>query len=188
MQLQFYKYQGTGNDFIMIDDRDNKFPTENVALVAKLCDRKFGIGADGLILLQNHNQASYYMKYYNSDGNESTMCGNGGRCLAAFALHIGVANGAHTFMAIDGLHDAEFEGELTDSVWIKLKMKDVDDIDARPENVFVLNTGSPHYVQFVYENLAALNLIDDAKHIRYGAEYAVEGINVNFINLLGLHH
>lgn len=188
MQLQFYKYQGTGNDFIMIDDRDNKFPTENVALVAKLCDRKFGIGADGLILLQNHNQASYYMKYYNSDGNESTMCGNGGRCLAAFALHIGVVNGAHAFMAIDGLHDAEFEGELTDSVWIKLKMKDVDDIDARPENVFVLNTGSPHYVQFVYENLAALNLIDDAKHIRYGAEYAAKGINVNFINLLGLHH
>ena len=89
MQLNFYKYQGTGNDFIMLNDRELSFPINDSTLVARLCDRKFGIGADGLILLQPHPTQSYFMKYYNSDGNESTMCGNGGRCLAAFALHTG---------------------------------------------------------------------------------------------------
>lgn len=188
MQLNFYKYQGTGNDFIMVDDRKLLFSINDTALVARLCDRKFGIGADGLILLQPHPTQSYFMKYYNSDGNESTMCGNGGRCLAAFALHTGAVSGAHTFMAIDGLHDVEVDGDLNDSVWIKLKMKDVNVVESRADNVFVLNTGSPHYVHFTPKPLKELDLVADAKHIRYNQEFAKEGINVNFINLLGLHH
>lgn len=188
MQLNFYKYQGTGNDFILVDDRELTFPVKDTALVARLCDRKFGIGADGLILLQPHPTQSYFMKYYNSDGNESSMCGNGGRCLAAFALHTGVVDGTHSFMAMDGVHDVEIEGDLNTSVWIKLKMKDVEQVEIRDNNVFVLNTGSPHYVQFTPQNLNSLDLVADAKSIRYNEEFAKEGINVNFINLLGLHH
>ncbi len=186
MQLTFYKYQGTGNDFIMVDDRHLTFPTEDFGLIARLCDRKFGIGADGLILLQPHPTQSYFMKYYNSDGKESSMCGNGGRCLAAFALHMGIALGKHSFMAVDGLHDVEHEGDINDAIWIKLKMKEVEQIEIRENNVFILNTGSPHYVQFITQNLSALNVVDDARSIRYNHEFAKEGINVNFVNQIGI--
>lgn len=187
MQLKFYKYQGTGNDFVIIDDRALTFPLNDTALVRKLCDRRFGIGADGLMLLQPNPQSSYFMKYYNSDGNESTMCGNGGRCLAAFALHQQAVKGNHTFMAIDGLHEVEIEGELSSSIWIQLKMQDVLSVDARPVETFVLNTGSPHYVKFISEPLSKLNVVNEAKSIRYNEEFSAQGINVNFINLLGLH-
>jgi len=187
MQLNFYKYQGTGNDFIMVDDRLQTFPIEDIGLIARLCDRKFGIGADGLILLQPHPSQTYSMKYYNSDGKESSMCGNGGRCLAAFALQMGIAVGNHSFMAIDGLHDAEHEGDINDAVWIKLKMKEVEQIEIRENNVFILNTGSPHYVQFTAQNLDTLNVVADARNIRYNQEFTKEAINVNFVNQIGLH-
>jgi diaminopimelate epimerase len=187
MQLNFYKYQGTGNDFIMVDDWHLTFPIDDIGLIARLCDRKFGIGADGLILLQPHPTQSYFMKYYNSDGKESSMCGNGGRCLAAFALHMGIASGKHSFMAIDGIHDAEPEGDINDAVWIKLKMKEVEQIEIRENNVFILNTGSPHYVQFTSQNLGALNVVADAKSIRYNQEFTKDGINVNFVNQIGIH-
>jgi diaminopimelate epimerase len=187
MQLNFYKYQGTGNDFILIDDRHLTFPIDDIGLIAHLCDRKFGIGADGLILLQPHASQSYFMKYYNSDGKESSMCGNGGRCLAAFALHIGIAFGKHSFMAIDGIHDVEPEGDINKAVWIKLKMKDVEQIEIRENNIFILNTGSPHYVQFNALNIDSLNIVADAKSIRYSQEYTKEGINVNFVNLIGIN-
>ena len=182
MQLNFYKYQGTGNDFIMVDDRHLTFPIDDIGLIARLCDRKFGIGADGLILLQPHPTQSYFMKYYNSDGNESTMCGNGGRCLAAFAIHQQAVSGNHAFMAMDGLHEVEVEGELTRSLWIKIKMQDVLNIDSRPAETFVLNTGSPHYVKFISEPLSKVNLVNEAKSIRYNDEFSAQGININFIN------
>ena len=188
MEITFYKYQGTGNDFILIDDRELKFPTDDTELVANLCNRKFGIGADGLILLQPHQSESYFMKYYNSDGRESSMCGNGGRCLAAFAFQQKVVTTNHTFMAIDGPHQVEAELTATSELWVKLKMQDVGNISIPENGTFVLNTGSPHYIKFIKEPLNSINLVDDAKQIRYNNSYKNEGINVNFINLLGLQN
>lgn len=188
MQITFYKYQGTGNDFIMIDDRTLSFPIDDVELIKKWCDRRFGIGADGLILLQPHSTAAYYMKYYNSDGRESSMCGNGGRCLAAFALTIGVVNGPHEFMAVDGLHQATpliIEGK---PLQIKLKMKDVDEVKKLDSTNFELNTGSPHYVEFIAEDVHTIPLLEMAKTIRYNKTYKKEGINVNMVNAITPQH
>lgn len=186
MKINFYKYQGTGNDFIMIDDRALTFPINNHDLVKKLCDRRFGIGADGLILLQPHQSTSYFMKYYNSDGNESTMCGNGGRCLAAFAIHQKVVTGNHTFQAIDGPHDVITEGFSEFALWVQLHMQDVQMVEQRASYTFVLNTGSPHYVQFTSESLETIPLLEEAQAVRYNEEFKNEGINVNFVNLDGL--
>jgi diaminopimelate epimerase len=179
MEITFYKYQGTGNDFIMIDDRESVFPNDDNALIAKLCDRRFGIGADGLILLQQHPQSTFYMKYFNADGNESSMCGNGGRCIAAFANYLGIANEHARFEAIDGLHEAVIQ-PTKDSTFVKLKMVNVANVQRLGSQTFSLNTGSPHYVQFMNESVHELDLVKEAKRIRYNNTYAAEGINVNF--------
>ncbi|NKI32580.1 diaminopimelate epimerase [Croceivirga thetidis] len=171
--LQFYKYQGTGNDFIMLDNRQQFFPKQNTKLVAKLCDRKFGVGADGLILLENDNMSDFKMVYYNSDGNESTMCGNGGRCLVAFAKAIGIISNEATFNAIDGIHHAK----IIDGI-VGLSMNDVDNIIEK-RNHFYLNTGSPHHVQMV-EEVAKLDVQKDGAKLRYGL-YGEKGSNINFV-------
>ena len=124
LQLKFYKYQGTGNDFVLIDNRHQFFPKNNTKLVAFLCDRKFGIGADGLILLENDELSDFKMVYYNSDGNESTMCGNGGRCIVAFAKKLGLIENETIFNAIDGLHKAT----ITQDLLVNLQMIDVEEI------------------------------------------------------------
>lgn len=186
MNITFNKYQGTGNDFIIIDDRNVVFPVHDTDLVARLCDRRFGIGADGLILLQPHQTSSYFMKYYNSDGKESSMCGNGGRCIAAFALKHQVVSGKHRFMAIDGLHDAE-PITIDNQTLIRLKMQDVNTIESRPNNAYTLNTGSPHFIQFIAEPVSSINLVEQAKQIRYNNEFKLQGINVNFINVINSH-
>lgn len=176
MNITFYKYQGTGNDFVMIDNRQQIFPKENTQLVAKLCDRKFGIGADGLILLENDTATDFRMVYYNADGNESSMCGNGGRCLVAFAKALGVIQDKTTFMATDGLHNATV---LEDST-VSLQMKDVEDISAFPSYIF-LNTGSPHHVEMV-KDLKNWNVKEKGSAIRYGELYGKTGSNVNFVS------
>ncbi len=180
MNTKFFKYQGTGNDFIMIDDRISLFPSgDNTQLIEKLCHRRFGIGADGLILLQKYDSADFYMKYYNSDGRESSMCGNGGRCIAQFAKDLNIVGDKATFYAVDGYHEAEYQDGF-----VSLLMKDVDSIDKRSDDEFVLNTGSPHYVIFTHTDIDSLDIVSMAKKIRYNDEFAKEGINVNFVNIL----
>lgn len=172
--MEFYKYQGTGNDFIIIDNRDNKFDRSNNALVAKLCDRRFGIGADGCMLLQSQSGYDFEMVYYNSDGNESSMCGNGGRCIVEFARTLNLVNEKAHFIAIDGEHEA-----FVKPGFINLKMKDVNEIELQPDFSF-LNTGSPHYVAFV-KNVATYNVLEEGKNIRYNDRFKALGTNVNFI-------
>ncbi len=174
MTHTFYKYQGTGNDFVIIDNRQGIFDKENTALVAKLCDRRFGIGADGLILLEDDDVTDFRMVYYNSDGNESTMCGNGGRCLVAFANKIGVIGNTASFIAIDGIHSAVIENNE-----VQLQMQDVSNVQDHQTHVF-LDTGSPHHVE-LKNDLASLDIQQEGATIRYGAPYNEEGSNVNFV-------
>jgi diaminopimelate epimerase len=182
MQLKFYKYQGTGNDFVMIDNRQNFFPKNDTKLIERLCDRRFGIGADGLILLENDNSTDFRMVYYNSDGNESSMCGNGGRCLVAFAKSLNVINNEATFIATDGLHHATIDNTGI----VSLQMKDVDEVKINSEYVF-LNTGSPHHVTLV-NDLENYNVKENGAEIRYSDLYGKVGSNVNFVNQISDNH
>lgn len=173
MIVTFYKYQGTGNDFIMIDNRLGGFPKTDNELISFLCDRRFGIGSDGLILLEEDNSAHFKMVYYNADGNPGSMCGNGGRCIVAFAKFLGIINSKAKFKAVDGLHDATISNGI-----ISLQMQDVTEIMAKPNCLF-LDTGSPHHVQLV-ANLDACNVLVEGAKLRYGI-YGEEGSNINFV-------
>lgn len=182
MQLQFFKYQGTGNDFIMIDNRSKNLSKNNTNLVKKLCDRKFGIGADGLILLENPENSSedFKMIYFNSDGNEGSMCGNGGRCIIAFANFVGLIERKCTFSAIDGLH----EGFISEKGMVSLKMKDVEKIKEE-DNFIFLDTGSPHHIVFE-EDIDALDIQKEGFAIRFSERYEkTGGTNVNFVAIAG---
>lgn len=174
MQFQFYKYQGTGNDFVLIDNRNLFFPKENVSMIKYICDRRLGVGADGLMLLENIDGYDFKMVYYNSDGNESSMCGNGGRCISAFAKQLGIVDNKGNFIAIDGLHEFIIENEL-----VHLKMIDVSEV-LRDNEAYVLFTGSPHYVCFRNE-INKINLVPEARSIRYNNTYKQNGININFV-------
>lgn len=178
MQLEFYKYQGTGNDFVILDNRSLRFDKKNTKLIADICDRRFGIGADGLILLENHPRCDFKMVYYNSDGKESSMCGNGGRCLVAFAKELGIIEQVATFEAIDGLHRAHIENDL-----VHLKMQDVASIEGYTNHVF-LDTGSPHHVTLV-KDLKSFDVVRTGNAIRRGAPYFEVGTNVNFVEPAG---
>ena len=184
--IKFYKYQGTGNDFVMIDDRNRSFPANDVAFINHLCDRKFGIGADGLILLQLTEAGDFYMQYFNSDGNESSMCGNGGRCFAQFIYDLGLVQTEIKFLAIDGWHIATKKTIENHKEVIALKMMDVPRIKQLGETIFELNTGSPHYVSFRSEPIREMNLVEEAEAIRYNDTYKEKGINVNYLQMLGL--
>ncbi len=173
MQLECYKYQGTGNDFVLIDNREKtiSLTTEQIKW---LCDRRFGIGADGLMLLELEPGVDFKMVYFNSDGNESSMCGNGGRCITAFAKRLGIVSTEAKFLAIDGIHEAKINGNE-----VSLKMNDVRQVEVG-EDYFYLNTGSPHYVKFV-NDIESVNVFEEGKKIRYNDRFAAEGTNVNFI-------
>ena len=176
-KLPFYKYQGTGNDFILFDNRQLSFPKNDTNLIARLCDRKFGIGADGLMLLEDDNSSDFRMVYFNADGREGSMCGNGGRCMVDFAHHLGIIKDSASFMAIDGLHTAQWEPGN-----VRLQMQDVDDIREKPQYVF-MDTGSPHHVQLI-ENLETFDVHEEGKRLRYGL-YGASGSNINFVEQLG---
>lgn len=176
MKIPFIKYQGTGNDFVLIDNREITYLTkEDTAKVQQLCDRRFGIGADGLILLQNKEGFDFEMIYFNSDGSESTMCGNGGRCITAFAKHLGIIQDKAYFLAIDGPHEAIIRADD----WVELKMIDVPKVHCEAEH-YELNTGSPHYVAFV-EDVDDIDVVENGQAIRYSEAFRAEGINVNFV-------
>ena len=175
MKQTFYKYQGTGNDFVMIDNRDLSFDKNDTKRIKFLCDRRFGIGADGFILLENHDTLDFKMVYFNSDGNESSMCGNGGRCIVAFAKFLEIIDNTTSFEAIDGLHHAQIESDT-----VKLQMQDVKYLERFESHVF-LNTGSPHHVQ-METDLTQLDIKKVGSTIRYGAPYNEVGSNVNFVS------
>lgn len=170
MDLIFYKYQGTGNDFVMIDNRNLSFPKENTTLVNKLCNRHFGIGADGIILIENNNQYDFRMIYFNADSSE-TFCGNGARCAVAFAKQLKMIDSKSNFIAFDGPHYAEIKDEI-----ISLQMIDVHDIKVNQNSVFVY-TGTQHHIEMV-DNLDNYPVFENGKNIRYS--YDDPGSNVNF--------
>lgn len=173
MEIAFYKYQGTGNDFVMIDDRSEAFPAQNLKLVQRLCDRKFGVGADGLILIRNKKGFDFEMIYFNADGSQS-MCGNGARCAVAFSRFLGIIGNETHFLAIDGPHHAKVVGD-----WIELGMSPVSSLSNAGQDFFV-NTGSPHHVRFV-EDVSSYPVVKEGAEIRYSDTYAPKGTNVNFV-------
>ncbi len=172
-KLIFYKYQGTGNDFVIIDGITQSLPNFSTSEIEQLCDRKFGIGADGLMYILPSSIADFKMQYFNADGAESTMCGNGGRCISHLAYKLGLIESKTTFEAIDGLHTAEIKDDT-----VKLGMISVDLVSKNEANDYILNTGSPHYVSFTTLD-RLYEIIDFGKSIRYNEIYTQEGINVN---------
>jgi diaminopimelate epimerase len=174
MSTAFVKYQGTGNDFVIIDAR-KCIPTGMD--VSMICNRHYGIGADGLMLLTEERGYDFGMIYFNSDGNISSMCGNGGRCIAHFAHSLGLGeNGKLHFLAIDGSHDAHVSEEN-----VSLQMIDVSHWEIRDSATVIINTGSPHFVRFTETNPEQLDLISIAHSIRYSDEFSAVGINVNLV-------
>lgn len=175
--ISFYKYQGTGNDFVMIDNRELQFPKKQTT-IARLCHRRFGIGADGLILIENASGYDFRMVYYNANGLEGSMCGNGGRCSVAFAKFLHIFDQKTTFLATDGEHQAHIDAQNL----VHLKMINVNAIQQQKNNFF-LDTGSPHYVEFV-ENLENFDVVGNGKAIRYSERFREVGTNVNFVEII----
>lgn len=175
MQIHFFKYQGTGNDFVIMNNLDGAYDDLTVEQVRFLCTRRFGVGADGLMLLNTKEGYDFEMKYYNADGRESSMCGNGGRCLVKFAYDSGIIKSDYSFLAIDGEHQATigYDGKVA------LKMNDVMGIQKLNGN-YIVNTGSPHFVQ-IANNIMHLDVFKMGQEIRYSPEFNDEGINVNFV-------
>lgn len=180
MNVHFYKYQGTGNDFVILDNRDGIYSGITNEQVNELCHRRYGIGADGLMLLNTKEGYDFEMIYYNSDGKPGSMCGNGGRCLVKFANDIGIKKTLYKFIATDGEHEAEIDEE---DGTISLKMQDVQNVDEERGD-YILNTGSPHFVRIV-NDVKDLDVVTEGRGIRYNNTYKAKGINVNFVTIKG---
>lgn len=177
MKLPFYKYQGAGNDFVMVDQREQSWiARDDRERIERLCDRRFGIGADGLILLENHADHDFEMVYFNADGRPSSMCGNGGRCIVAFAYDLGIIERDCTFLAVDGPHRAIRRADG----WVELEMIDVSSVECG-DDYYYLNTGSPHYVTF-RDSLDSVDVVGEGRRIRYNDRFRTEGTNVNFVS------
>jgi diaminopimelate epimerase len=177
MKIEFAKYQGTGNDFVILDNRDGIYSNLTKEQVAFICDRHFGIGADGLMMLQLKDHYDFEMIYFNADGGESSMCGNGGRCLVAFAKKLGVIKDKAHFIATDGPHEATID----EHDHVELKMKDVNAIERFTDHS-ILNTGSPHYVKWVNKT-EEVDVFHEGRTIRYNEKFGSAGINVNFVSV-----
>jgi len=173
--VPFYKYQATGNDFILIDNRD-MIVKPSIALAQKLCDRKFGIGSDGLILIQKHDKSDFEMVFFNPDGSQS-LCGNGSRCAVNFAHKLGLLDNKTTFLAYDGLHEAQ----ILPNTEVRLKMSDVQNVSHLADGTFV-DTGSPHLMVFTTEVLKH-DVVEEGKLVRYNDTFKAKGINVNFVEI-----
>lgn len=178
MLIQFHKYHGTGNDFILLDNRKEEYNNLSKKQVAFLCDRHFGIGADGLMLLNNIAEYDFKMKYFNADGAEGSMCGNGARCIIQFALNMGIKKDKYHFTAYDGDHEAEIDSDGL----VRLKMSDVNKLEIH-NNHFIVDTGSPHFVKYSGD-VMKLDVKNAGHAIRYSKEFAEKGINVNFVESL----
>ena len=175
MSIKFSKYQGTGNDFILFDNREGIIDHNNTQWIRQICDRRFGIGADGVMLLENADGFDFRMVYYNSDGNESSMCGNGGRCIVQFAGKLGIQRERYRFLAVDGTHEAYVKNDI-----VYLKMNDVLSV-SNTQNNYTLDTGSPHFVTFV-PDVMALDVKKTGAEIRYSRDFEPGGTNVNFLD------
>ena len=178
-EIPFFKYQGAGNDFVLIDQRGERWLTRtDETAVRRLCDRRFGIGADGLILLEAHADYDFEMIYFNADGREGSLCGNGGRCAVAFARRLGLIDQTARFLAVDGPHQARLN-EAGD--WVELKMGAVTDVECG-SGYYFLDTGSPHYVVFV-DDLTAVDVVGEGRAVRYSERFREQGTNVNFVQV-----
>lgn len=176
MIFEFYKYQATGNDFIIIDDREELFEIDDSNLIKSLCERKMGVGADGLILLRNHNSYDFEMIYFNSDGNQSTLCGNGARCIVSFANTLDIISSKSTFLAIDGIHQANIYDKS-----VSIKFNDIKSIQFDNGN-YIVDSGSPHFITFK-DNIENLDVEGEGRSIRNMDKFSRDGINVNFVSL-----
>lgn len=175
MSIEFFKYQATGNDFILIDDRKNLFPDNNLALVTRMCHRKWGIGSDGLILIRNSSKANFEMVFLNPDGSRS-FCGNGSRCAVVFASLLGIIEKTGSFIAIDGLHEGIIQnGETT------IRMNDVNEVNVLNPTEYFIHTGSPHFIRYV-KNIDEIKILEEGANIRYSDTYKPGGTNVNFVH------
>ena len=180
MELHFYKYHGTGNDFILLDGRE-KMPELSEKQIAAMCNRRFGIGGDGLMILRHYPGYDFEMKYYNADGREGSMCGNGGRCIVRFAYHLGIHRDNYHFLAPDGEHEADIDI----NGMVRLKMNDVNAVKQHSGD-FILNTGSPHYIKYV-NDIREYDVPHEGYTIRNSAPFVREGINVNFVETVNDH-
>ena len=181
MTIKFYKYHGAGNDFVIIDNR-NKSIELNTKQIAHICHRRFGIGADGLMTIEKDEKYDFRMRYYNSDGAEGSMCGNGGRCIVAFANKLTIISTNTTFIATDGIHNAKINANDGNILDISLNMNDVKNISSN-NNSYFLDTGSPHHISFV-NDVDAIDVFKEGKEIRYSDYYKkTNGTNVNFIEI-----
>ena len=175
MKVEFFKYQGTGNDFVILDNRENKYSDLTVKQIQHICNRRFGIGGDGLMMLAKKEGYDFEMVYFNADGKESSMCGNGGRCLVKFAYHMGIHKSTYHFIASDGDHF----GDIGIDKIIRLKMKDVTKVEEH-STYALLNTGSPHFVKFA-NNVKDIDVVETGREIRNSNAFKEKGINVNFV-------
>jgi diaminopimelate epimerase len=175
--IEFYKYQGAGNDFVLIDNRNSNFPSDNSKLISALCDRRFGVGADGLILIEDCQDSDFEMVYFNADGNLGSMCGNGGRCAVKFAERLKIFKDSCKFNAADGIHLAKTNKDNN----VSLKMSDVSLIEKR-EDYVLIDTGSPHYIRFE-NNISKMDVKKNGGSIRYSKDFP-DGVNVNFLEIL----
>ena len=184
MILSFFKYEGTGNDFIMIDDRSSILKN-SANTISRLCNRKFGIGADGLILLNKHPEYDFRMSYFNANGQEANICGNGGRCITAFARDLGLITEKAAFLANDGKHSGFIIKRAQNKTIVRLSLNDVDHFRKNNDHL-IINTGVPHYIKFV-DQIDQINVFEEGRKIRYSKPFSKDGINVDFVQIKKNH-